>query len=91
MRAPNSGHLNQIRARLSVLRNAAEEINILREFRDKALRPNPLGVKLVAIYYKTSPHIADFISQNEALRTAVRMCLIDPIVAILNWSHGLWS
>jgi hypothetical protein len=70
----------------------AEEINILREFRDKVLRRrNQLGAKLVSLYYKTSPPIADFISQKEALRTAVRVCLIDPIVAILNWSHGLWS
>jgi len=69
----------------------AEEIDILRDFRDVVLQPNPLGARLVSLYYKTSPTIADFISQNEALRTAVRMCLIDPIVAILNWSHGLWS
>jgi len=70
---------------------AAEEIDILREFRDVVLRPNRLGAELVSLYYKTSPPIAEFISQNEALRTAVRVGFIDPIVAILNWSHGLWS
>lgn len=70
---------------------AAEEIDILREFRDVVLRPNPLGTKLVSLYYEASPPISDVISQNEALRTAVKMWLIDPIVAILNWSHGLWS
>lgn len=69
----------------------APQLDILREFRDNVLRPNPLGAKLVSLYYKTSPPIAESISQNEALRTAVRVCLIDPIVAILNWSHGLWS
>lgn len=70
---------------------AAEEINILREFRDVVLQPNPLGVKLVSFYYETSPPIAEFISQHEALRTVVRVGLIDPIVAILNWSHGSWA
>jgi len=69
----------------------AEEINIIREFRDVVLRPNSLGAELVSLYYETSPPIAEFISQNEALRTAVRVGFIDPIVAILNWSHGLWS
>lgn len=70
---------------------AAEEINIIREFRDVVLRPNKLGAELVSLYYEASPPIAEFISQNEALRTAVRVGFIDPIVAILNWSHGLWS
>jgi len=69
----------------------AEEINIIREFRDVVLRPNSLGAELVSLYYEASPPIAEFISQNEALRTAVRVGFIDPIVAILNWSHGLWS
>ena len=69
----------------------AEEIDILREFRDAVLLPDGLGAKLISLYYETSPPIAEFISQNEALRTAVRVGLIDPIVAILNWSHGLWS
>jgi len=70
---------------------AAEEIDILREFRDVVLRPNSLGAELVSLYYEASPPIAEFISQNEALRTAVRVGFIDPIVAVLNWSHGLWS
>jgi hypothetical protein len=70
---------------------AAEEINILREFRDEVLRPSRLGAELVSLYYKTSPPIAEFIFQSEALRAAVRVGFIDPIVAILNWSHGLWS
>jgi len=69
----------------------AEEISIIREFRDVVMRPNKLGAELVSLYYETSPPIAEFISQNEALRTAVRVGFIDPIVAILNWSHGLWS
>jgi len=69
----------------------AEEIDILRGFRDVVLRPNRLGAKLVSLYYKASPPVAEFISQREALRAAVRLGFVDPIVAILNWSHGLWS
>ncbi len=70
---------------------AAEEIDILREFRDAVLLPDGLGAKLVSLYYQTSPPIAELISQNEALRTAVRVGLIAPIVAVLEWSQGLWS
>ena len=71
--------------------DTAQELDILREFRDAVLLPNSLGAKLVSFYYETSPPIADFISQHEVLRTAVRVGFVDPIVAILNWSHDLWS
>jgi alpha-tubulin suppressor-like RCC1 family protein len=71
--------------------DTAREIDILREFRDTVLLPNSLGAKLVSFYYKTSPPIADFISQHEVLRTAVRVGFVDPIVRILSWTHGLWS
>jgi len=71
--------------------DTAKEIDILREFRDAVLLPNSLGAKFVSFYYKTSPPIADFISQHEVLRTAVRVGFVDPIVKILNCSHALWS
>jgi hypothetical protein len=71
--------------------DTAKELNILREFRDEVLLPNSLGAKFVSSYYKTSPPIANFISQHEVLRTAVRVGFVDPIVKILNWSHDLWS
>jgi parallel beta-helix repeat protein len=71
--------------------DTAKGIDILREFRDAVLLPNSLGAEFVSLYYKISPPIADFISQHEVLRTAVRVGFVDPIVAILNWSHALWS
>jgi parallel beta-helix repeat protein len=71
--------------------DTAKEIDILREFRDEVLLPNSLGAEFVSFYYRTSPPIADFISQNEVLRTAVRVGFVDPIVKILNWTHALWS
>jgi nitrous oxidase accessory protein NosD len=71
--------------------DTAKEIDILREFRDTVLLPNSLGAEFVSLYYKISPPIANFISQHEVLRTAVRVGLVDPIVKILIWSHDLWS
>ena len=71
--------------------DTAKEIDILREFRDMVLLPNSLGAKFVSFYYKTSPPIANFISQHEVLRTVVRVGFVDPIVKILTWSHDLWS
>ena len=71
--------------------DTAKQLDILREFRDAVLLPNSLGARLVSLYYKTSPPIADFISQHESLRTVVRVGLVDPVVRILTWIHALWS
>jgi hypothetical protein len=71
--------------------DTAGQLDILREFRDAVLLPNSLGAKFVSLYYRASPPIADFISQNEALRTMVRVSFVDPIVKILTWTHNLWS
>ena len=71
--------------------DTAKELDILREFRDEVLLSSSLGAKFVSFYYKTSPFIAKIISQNEVLRALVRVGFADPIVAMLNWSHDLWS
>jgi hypothetical protein len=71
--------------------DTAEEMNLLREFRDVVLLGSGPGSEFVSLYYQVSPPIAEFISQHGFLRTAVRVGFIDPIVAILDWSHALWS
>jgi len=69
----------------------AEEIDILREFRDVVLLPSNWGAELVSLYYTISPPIAEVISQHDFLRTAVKVGFLDPVVAILNWSYVLWA
>jgi hypothetical protein len=71
--------------------DTAEEINLLRRFRDVVLLPSGAGAELVSLYYEIGPPIAEVISQHNILKTAVRVGFIDPIVAILNWGHALWS
>ena len=71
--------------------DTAEELNVLRKFRDTVLLPNRLGTGLVAFYYKTSPPLAEFISRHEGLRTLVRVGFVDPIVKILDRTRDLWS
>jgi hypothetical protein len=71
--------------------DTGRELDILREFRDEVLLPSSLGARLVSFYYNTSPRIADLISQNEVLRTVVRVGFVDPIVKILTWTRNLWS
>lgn len=55
-------------------------IKILRDFRDKYLMSNKIGRKLVDLYYKYSPFVADLIAKNKVLKVIVRIQLV-PFVA----------
>jgi len=59
----------------------AEEIDVLREFRDEYLLTNPVGEVLVELYYKVSPPMAEFINEHPALKPVVRAGLV-PVVAM---------
>ena len=58
----------------------AEEIEILREFRDEYLLTNPVGKGLVDFYYKVSPPIAEFITEHPSLKPIVRAELLTAVV-----------
>ena len=68
----------------------AEQINVLREFRDVVLLKSTVGSQFVALYYRLSPPIADFIAGNELLRTLVREFLVDPIVWVVESTGDTW-
>ena len=59
----------------------AEEIQILREFRDEYLLTNAVGRALVDFYYRVSPPIAEFITEHPSLKPIVRAGLL-PAVAM---------
>jgi len=59
----------------------AEEIQILRQFRDEYLFTNPVGQALVGLYYRISPPIAEFITESPGLKRIVRAGLL-PAVAM---------
>jgi len=60
----------------------AQEIDILRDWRDKSLKTNYLGNMFVKFYYWFSPPVADFIRSKPLLRRLVRICL-NPVVRYL--------
>jgi hypothetical protein len=59
----------------------------LREFRDRYLLTNLPGRTFVAIYYRISPPIADFIKEHESARFIVRVFLGPIIFAVKH----LWA
>jgi hypothetical protein len=59
----------------------AQEIQILREFRDEYLLTKPVGQALVGLYYRVSPPIAELITEHPTLKSVVRVGLL-PAVAM---------
>ncbi len=70
---------------------AAEEIQVLRDFRDNVLLRSAAGQDLVGFYYAASPPVAVFIAEHEWLRTAVREGLVDPVVWLVREARPLWE
>lgn len=60
----------------------AEEINILRKFRDNSLQLSPIGKRFIDFYYLISTPIAKFISSRSCLRKFVRS-ILNPLVTFL--------
>lgn len=56
-------------------------VNILRELRDDVLMDYAIGQKLIAVYYRVSPPIADWVAASDVLRGGVRVLLL-PVVLL---------
>jgi Divergent InlB B-repeat domain len=69
----------------------AKQIDVLRQFRDGVLLKSTAGSQFVALYYRFSPPIADFIASNELLRTLVREFFVDPIVRVVEATGAIWQ
>ena len=67
-----------------------EQIDVLREFRDLVLLKSTVGSRFVALYYRLSPPLADFIARNEVVKTLVRELLVDPIVWLVEATGDTW-
>jgi YVTN family beta-propeller protein len=59
----------------------AEEVKILKNFRDNVLLTNSLGKSFVNFYYKISPPVADFIAKYDSLRAVVRWSVL-PLLGV---------
>jgi len=69
---------------------SAEQIDVLREFRDVVLLESTVGSQFVVLYYQLSPPVADFIAGSGFLRTLVRELLVDPVVWVVEATGDIW-
>lgn len=60
----------------------AEEVTVLKNFRDNILLTNFLGRSFVQYYYEISPPIADFIRNHEILKVGTRLSLIPAVYGV---------
>ena len=62
----------------------AENLYVLRKFRDEKLLTNSFGVKFVDAYYTYSPSLANYIAQHPTLKYLIKETQIDPLVWVIN-------
>ena len=61
----------------------AEEVRILRVFRDRVLRRSAAGRMFVRVYERCSPPLASFIARRDRLRAWVRRGLVRPLARLV--------
>jgi hypothetical protein len=62
----------------------AEEVLVLRQFRDQYLLKYSAGQKFVEMYYRYSPPLANYISKYDSLRAVIRW-IIFVLVAVIQY------
>jgi hypothetical protein len=68
----------------------AERLDVLREFRDVVLLQSATGSRLVALYYRLGPPVADSLAGNGVVRTLVRELLVDPLIWMFEATGNIW-
>lgn len=61
------------------------EINLryLRDFRDNTMRSKPLTNKMVELYYRISPPVAEHLCENKKQSDFIKTCFIDSSVKLI--------
>lgn len=62
----------------------AQEIDLLRSFRDDVLLQSIFGTLFVRVYYRLSPPIAEWISRKDWRQKLVRKTVIDPLLRLVS-------
>jgi very-short-patch-repair endonuclease len=65
----------------------AQEIGVLRSFRDSRMEPNLIGRYLILLYYNVSPPLARLVAQSNRMKAFVRLSL-KPMIRLFETSNN---
>jgi hypothetical protein len=69
----------------------AQEVDMMRVFRDDFLLKFHAGRLFVRTYYRLSPPVARFVSGRLYLRKLLRMFVLSPVVNVVKMTRSHWS
>ena len=65
----------------------APEVRILRRFRDNVLLKSPGGHRVVDLYYRTSPPLAQLLERHPIAAGVIRAMVLNPITSLVGRLH----
>jgi len=66
----------------------AQEVILLKKFRDEILMESKVGRQFIKLYYQLSPSIANFIVNRSILKISIRKLILEPTIWLLK---EIWS
>ncbi len=69
----------------------AQEIAVLRTFRERVLRPRPAGRAFIGWYERNGPGLARWVARHDTVRSALREGFLRPLDALLRVGRPLWD
>jgi hypothetical protein len=69
---------------------AAQEVALLRQFREEVLRPRSAGRTFISWYERIGPPLARWVERHDTVRTVLRIALLQPLDLVIRVTRPVW-